>query len=117
MFSAITVRLRGPLSKNGTGRLEVFHKGKWGTICDDSWDINDAKVACRELGYKYAVRALGGGDVPSGIGRVWLNEVECTGTEQNLFQCRHTGWRTHDCSHSKDAGVECSSTGKITESL
>ena len=97
--------------------MEIFHKGQWGTVCDDSWDINDAKVACQELGYKYAVRAIGGGDVPSGTGQVWLDNVLCSGTEKSLSQCSHRGWGTHDCSHSEDAGVECSLTGKVTQSL
>ena len=114
MFLAITIRLQGPLSKNGTGRVEVFHKGQWGTVCHYIWGINDAKVACRELGYKYTVRALYGSDVPSGTGPVWLDHVACAGTEQSLSQCGHRGWGEHDCSHSEDAGVECSSTGKVT---
>jgi hypothetical protein len=105
--------LQGPLSANGTGRLEVFYNGKWGTICNGSWDFNDAKVACRQLGYTYAVRALHGSDVPDGTGQIWLDDVKCTGSEQNLASCSHNGFGNENCAHGKYAGVECSSIGNI----
>ena len=89
----------------------MYHKGQWGTICDHFWGINDANVACRELGYLYAVRVLHGYRVPDGTGQIWLDNVRCTGTEQSLSHCSHRGWGVHNCRHSDDAGVQCSSTG------
>ena len=106
-----TLKLEGPLSANGTGRIELFYNGKWGTVCDDGWDLNDANVACRQLGYFYAVKALQGSDVPDGSGQIWLDDVACTGNEQNLTSCSHEGWGNENCEHDEDAGVECSLTG------
>ena len=111
------LRLRGPLSENGTGRVEVFYNGQWGTICDDAWDLRDAKVACRQLGYSGAFNALQGKDVLSGSGQIWLANVACNGNEQNLGSCTHNDWGNQDCTHSQDAGVECTTTGREVRQL
>ena len=79
----------------------------WGTICDDSWDIQDARVICRQLGYPDAVAALLSAHYDEGSGPIWLDNVQCLGTELDLFTCIHNGIGVHDCDHSKDASVEC----------
>ena len=93
----------------------MLYNGQWGTICDDDWDVEDARVVCRELGYPDAVRTLLGRQVPSGYGPIWLDNVDCTGEEQNVTNCPSRGWGIHDCTHFEDAGVECKKRkGKAT---
>lgn len=74
----IKLRLVGPRSQAGEGRLEVLYKGQWGTVCDDDFNIHVANVACRELGYDQAINwahsaKYGSGDGKDGKGwRLWL---------------------------------------------
>ena len=113
MFTATStaVRLKGSSILNATGRVEVFYKGQWGRICNYWWDINDANVVCRQLGYKNAVRAFRI-DEDNRLIRVWLRIVDCTGNEPNLASCSQERGR-YDYNCLPQAGVECSSSGKI----
>ncbi|NXH67618.1 MARCO protein, partial [Hydrobates tethys] len=86
------------------GRVEVFHQGSWGTICDDGWSTQDATVVCRMLGYNRAVSAF---TASAGTGQIWLDDVNCSGHERSIFDCPKPNWGVHNCSHNEDAGVEC----------
>lgn len=90
------------------GRVEVFHSNTWGTVCDDSWSIEDALVVCRQLGCGLALSALPGASFSPGSGSILLDDVHCTGSEASLEQCPHGSWFTHNCGHHEDAGVICS---------
>ena len=96
-------------SWNGEGRVEIFHNGKWGTVCDDLWGITEARVVCRELGYPMAIRALHSSYFGSGSGQIWLDDVQCLGNENYTEECQHNGWGVNNCLHSEDASVICSS--------
>ncbi|XP_072166902.1 scavenger receptor cysteine-rich domain superfamily protein-like [Diadema setosum] len=91
------------------GRVEIFYDSQWGTVCDDYWDILDASVVCRQLGFSSATDAFrwaffGGGSPTQPI---YLNNVYCDGNEAELSDCEHSGWEIENCVHYEDAGVRC----------
>jgi len=55
IFCCDLVRLFSAATNAREGRLEVFHNGTWGTVCDDGFTDIEAKVACHGLGFGYAV--------------------------------------------------------------
>ena len=91
------------------GRVEVCHNGVWGTVCDDKWDIRDATVVCRQLGYGRAAGPLGFAAFGEGSGQILYDDVDCKGHEAILSQCRRRSRPKKSCGHSADAGVICAS--------
>ena len=89
------------------GRLEVLHNGTWGTVCDDDWNLQDAAVVCRQLGYFNATAAHGSARFGAGNGPILFSELACIGNESIITECHHLLTGVHNCTHSEDVGVVC----------
>ncbi|CAC5424588.1 unnamed protein product [Mytilus coruscus] len=87
------------------GRLEIYYKGEWGTLCDDQFENVDAEIACRQLGYCLALK-LPSNKVNDGIGTIWVNNVNCSGSESYLLNCTYNHDISH-CRHYNDVGIHC----------
>ena len=111
------VRLVGG-SNDAEGRVEVMYDGSYlGTICDDEWDLRDARVVCRMLGFDGALDAPRSTRFGQGSGRILLVWVGCDGTEDNLADCAHFGVGDYTCysrGHAKDAGAICYRGGTVS---
>ena len=107
--SSPTIRLVGG---NGisNGYVEIGFNGTWGKVCPTSWDISDAQVVCRMLGYQHTLAATGGiafANYYSLIRRYWITNVNCMGEEQSVLDCQLSSWGGVWCSPTFAAGVIC----------
>ncbi|PNI38894.1 LOXL3 isoform 3 [Pan troglodytes] len=100
-------RLAGFPRKPYEGRVEIQRAGEWGTICDDDFTLQAAHVLCRELGFTEATGWTHSAKYGPGTGRIWLDNLSCSGTEQSVTECASRGWGNSDCTHDEDAGVIC----------
>ncbi|XP_078577727.1 macrophage scavenger receptor types I and II-like [Branchiostoma floridae x Branchiostoma japonicum] len=103
----VDIRLVGG-SSSSEGRVEVYHDGQWGTVCDDYFGMNEANVVCRQLGYGGATEVRPEAAFGAGSGPIWLDNLACEGSETSIEHCSHLGWGTHVCHHGEDVGVVCS---------
>lgn len=106
------IRLVG--SSRCSGRVEIFHNDRWGTVCDDQWTLVNADVVCRELNCGTALEAKKGAFFGEGSDSIWLDDVQCTGQEMSILKCNHRAFGSNNCGHSEDAGVICSGMSEFT---
>ena len=92
-----------------SGRLEVYINGTWGTICRDGWTINEANVACRQMGFMRATPEDWFYRDTSSVSteKVLLDHVNCTGddSESHLLDCVHSHFPT--CVNMMKVGIKC----------
>ena len=90
------------------GRIEVRQNVEdwWGIVCDNSFDINDANVFCKMLGYTngaedyYTNSYFGHGNLD-----FHLDYLQCTGAEESFLDC--PAGPLAPCYSGEAAGVKC----------
>ncbi|XP_070685499.1 HHIP-like protein 1 [Pempheris klunzingeri] len=91
------------------GRVEIFIRGEWGTVCDDLFTSKAGTVVCRQLGFTTALAVMKRaalGEADDSV-RILLDDVECEGGESSLLECKRSKVGKHNCSHGEDVGVIC----------
>ena len=67
-----------------------------------------AVIVCQQFGLQFLAYLSNTPPGPAG-GRVWLENVQCNGNEQSIFNCAHNGWGNTNCQHEEDIGIICTS--------
>ncbi|CAG5119514.1 unnamed protein product, partial [Candidula unifasciata] len=86
------------------GRVEIYHNGLWGALCQRDLSHAEADLICRHLGFRGGISA-GSGHFGSGTGASWIFNASCLASPQ----CPVVSYSddTAQCSHELDAGVIC----------
>ena len=106
----------GPTSKSG--RVELYFRGQWGTVCDTGWDASDTSVVCRQLGLDGPSIAVFGAFFGQGEGPNYLTKMSCFGNESRLIDCLRKDsvpLGSRYCGHRIDVGVICQSGEKLSQ--
>ena len=92
--------------------MEISVGGLWGSVCEDSWDLQDAQVVCRQLGFDGGLAAPKQAAFGRGTAALWMSNVQCGGHESSLSDC----WKSRQlyCGESDDASVVCTPPGDVT---
>jgi deleted-in-malignant-brain-tumors protein 1 len=105
----------GPSSMEG--RLQIYHSGAWGEVCDDYFDGAygasyygySTTTVCQQLGYAGGT-FVSTYDAPGDT--FVLDDVNCTGTERRIGDCPHLAWGTENCTSPEGAGFRCDLYGE-----
>lgn len=76
-------------------------------MCDNSFDIDDADVICKQVGFATAVSAKRGAHYGEPSGHVWKIDVRCNGHETTLSDCQYGGVGNEFCLQEQYAAVTC----------
>ncbi|KAK3096265.1 hypothetical protein FSP39_025096 [Pinctada imbricata] len=95
------------------GRVEVKHNGVWGSVCARNISSGDADAICRNIGFSTGNKKIQPvGTYGAGTGPVWINDVQCRGSESDLIECSNITWSTGStgCGHDQDLALSCGAT-------
>jgi len=67
------------------------------------------------LGFAEATHIFKSASLGLGEGPIWLDDLDCDGSEKTLLECRRPQFGQHDCFHSEDVGVRCSAYSVILQ--
>ncbi|CAC5384293.1 DMBT1 [Mytilus coruscus] len=93
-----------------SGRVEVYHGGRWGSVCGHSFDSKAAEVMCRMLGFKpERAQFFRNSKFGKSTEAPLIDNMVCSGFENDIAACRFT-WTSRACNDDANIGLTCVTT-------
>lgn len=94
------------IGASNRGPLQLYHNKTWWYVCVDVLQVPRGSVVCRQLGYRkggytYSMR------LSTSSPMLYMKDINCTGTESRLIDCRFTSLEKSDCSNKVMPEAAC----------
>ena len=100
------------------GSVEIELGGRFGSVCDNGWDDNDARVVCRQLGHAGGTATTASHFGLLGGTHFNITNVGCDGTEAGLGLCNYEDYEPPPACHfSERAGVICEEVADLASAF
>ncbi|KAF5905560.1 scavenger receptor cysteine-rich type 32, partial [Clarias magur] len=113
------IALRGS-SHPCEGHLEVYNNNTWGLVGNHRWNSKNGEVVCKSLECGHHMKSGVFGNKykkDASVSHFWLDEINCTGTEDNLWDCASNGWGITTCQSHNYISVICSESSTLKSTL
>ena len=101
----LVVRLVG---SSNSGHVQLLYNGRWTSVCSSNlWDLNAARVVCRQLGFTYAASAYQESSSAGKSKHIYEKLIRCFGNESSILECVHINNFRQSCGHYGYAATLC----------
>ena len=99
VYRSDSLKVRFDNGSEYEGRVDIYHNGTLGSVCDFGWDLNDIQFMCKELSFEPQIdddrdEACYYGSYLEDNNTIWFESVNCSDTEFILEQCSHDEWNS-----------------------
>uniref|UniRef100_A0A803XNN1 SRCR domain-containing protein n=1 Tax=Meleagris gallopavo TaxID=9103 RepID=A0A803XNN1_MELGA len=95
------------------GRVEVKLRGRWGTVYDDAWNMDDAEVVCQQLGCGSAAHTKVTSQLSEDHNTIMLVYINCDGNEKAIWDCNIKHWGPYNSPVVYNASVVCQGFSRL----
>lgn len=93
-----------------TNTVQLYNESSWRPICDDAFGVPDGEVLCRMMGGTYLGHLS---NRLSGQATYWLDDLQCTGDEDDVLDCAGAVLGSENCSANEGVELRCEFAGGI----
>ncbi|XP_060912936.1 scavenger receptor cysteine-rich type 1 protein M160 [Labrus mixtus] len=96
------------------GHVKIYHNEQWGYVGHTNWNESTEAVVCRSTHCGVPVIGSSHMELRPMDSKVWLDEVQCNGKENDLLSCKYPGLDLNNFRDDCIRTIKCSNEIKIS---